>query len=305
MHLLGLEVAGVEWSDLVEVDSERAVSRAVTLGDGRVVARAVSPFRFSLRPPQFSLCCSHVPVAVVDKDALSQLTLGSGAFRCAASGKYGLAAKPTRWTLGDVRVIKEGLWPGDHAGPQPLEQDFGNHSRALSSSMSLLTMVQQKAQRRDTLAATWAQKDAAKALREQKKQKEAAKLAELESQVVLCETVYACGVAPREIAKAKRCPTCCTIAESGRACGKGPGREQMYIYDSMDRSGSREAIDSRYALRTQPSKYHDKATYQLLNNVRKNNRRRAATRAGSSHVNILRVAGVVDLFRDQLPGIII
>ncbi|KAJ1639365.1 hypothetical protein T492DRAFT_899448 [Pavlovales sp. CCMP2436] len=63
-------------------------------------------------------------------------------------------------------------------------------------------------------------KDAAKALREQKKQKEAAKLAELESKFVLCETVYACGVAPCEIAKAKRCPTCRTIAESDRACGK-------------------------------------------------------------------------------------
>ncbi|KAJ1615599.1 hypothetical protein T492DRAFT_897395 [Pavlovales sp. CCMP2436] len=64
-------------------------------------------------------------------------------------------------------------------------------------------------------------KDAAKALREQKKQKEAAKLAELESKFVLCETVYACGVAPCEISKTKRCPTCRTIAESGRACGKG------------------------------------------------------------------------------------
>ncbi|KAJ1615895.1 hypothetical protein T492DRAFT_1090629 [Pavlovales sp. CCMP2436] len=67
---------------------------------------------------------------------------------------------------------------------------------------------------------TMAQKDAAKALREQKKQKVAAKLAELESEFVLCETVYACGVAPCEIAKAKRCPTCRTIAKSGRACGK-------------------------------------------------------------------------------------
>ncbi|KAJ1626483.1 hypothetical protein T492DRAFT_1032436 [Pavlovales sp. CCMP2436] len=78
--------------------------------------------------------------------------------------------------------------------------------------MSLHTMVQQKAQRRDTLAAT--------ALREQKKQDEAAELAELESKFVLCKIVYACGVAPCEIAKAKRCPTCRTIAKSGRACGK-------------------------------------------------------------------------------------
>ncbi|KAJ1628188.1 hypothetical protein T492DRAFT_841799 [Pavlovales sp. CCMP2436] len=113
-------------------------------------------------------------------------------------------------------------------------------------------MVQQMAQRRDTLAAT--------ALREQKKQDEAAELAELESKFVLCETVYACGVAPCEIAKAKRCPTCRTIADSGRACGKGPGRgaenEVQFFkicskYDSVDRSGSREAIDSRSALRTQ------------------------------------------------------
>ncbi|KAJ1623468.1 hypothetical protein T492DRAFT_1054773, partial [Pavlovales sp. CCMP2436] len=43
----------------------------------------------------------------------------------------------------------------------------------------------QKAQRRDTLAATQAQKDAVKAQREQKKQDEAA---ELESKHVLCET---------------------------------------------------------------------------------------------------------------------
>ncbi|KAJ1619962.1 hypothetical protein T492DRAFT_848180 [Pavlovales sp. CCMP2436] len=103
------------------------------------------------------------------------------------------------------------------------------------------------------------------------KQKEAAKLAELESKFVLCETVYACGIAPCEIAKATRCPTCRTIAESSRACGKGPGRGQPLLqqrprlsnaarlevqnympwrtnvystYDSVDRSGSQEAIDS-------------------------------------------------------------
>ncbi|KAJ1639783.1 hypothetical protein T492DRAFT_832619 [Pavlovales sp. CCMP2436] len=90
-------------------------------------------------------------------------------------------------------------------------------------------------------AARYASRDA---LREQKKQKETAKLAELESEFVLCETVYACGVAPCEIAMAKRCLMCRTIAESGRACGK---------YDSVDRSGSREAIESESALRTQPS----------------------------------------------------
>ncbi|KAJ1634431.1 hypothetical protein T492DRAFT_903413 [Pavlovales sp. CCMP2436] len=73
--------------------------------------------------------------------------------------------------------------------------------------MSLHNLAQQKAQRRDTLAATQAQKDAAKAQREQRKQDEAAKLAELESKHVLCFTVCACGVAPCEVAKAKCCPT--------------------------------------------------------------------------------------------------
>ncbi|KAJ1622064.1 hypothetical protein T492DRAFT_913743 [Pavlovales sp. CCMP2436] len=83
--------------------------------------------------------------------------------------------------------------------------------------MSLHNLAQQKAQRRDTLAATQAQKDAAKAQREQEKQDEAA---ELESKHVLCETMYACGVMPCEVAKTKCCPTCRTIAESDRTCGK-------------------------------------------------------------------------------------
>ncbi|KAJ1640487.1 hypothetical protein T492DRAFT_854772 [Pavlovales sp. CCMP2436] len=83
--------------------------------------------------------------------------------------------------------------------------------------MSLHNLAQQKAQRRDALAATQAQKDAAKAQREQEKQDEAA---ELESKHVLCETMCACDVVPCEVAKAKCCPTCLTIAESDRACGK-------------------------------------------------------------------------------------
>eukprot|EP00302_Diacronema_sp_CCMP2436_P025874 CAMPEP_0179930596 /NCGR_PEP_ID=MMETSP0983-20121128/10119_1 /TAXON_ID=483367 /ORGANISM="non described non described, Strain CCMP 2436" /LENGTH=51 /DNA_ID=CAMNT_0021834745 /DNA_START=46 /DNA_END=198 /DNA_ORIENTATION=+ len=49
---------------------------------------------------------------------------------------------------------------------------MGSHSR----SMSLQNLAQQKAQRRDTLAATRAQKDAALAQREQEKQDEAAEL---------------------------------------------------------------------------------------------------------------------------------
>ncbi|KAJ1621624.1 hypothetical protein T492DRAFT_846896 [Pavlovales sp. CCMP2436] len=124
---LGLRLKPQE-STQFYVFSRNALSRALSrelscsvgctrLGDGRVVARAVSPFRFSLRPPHFSLCYSHVPVAVVDKDALSQLTLGSGAFRCASGGKYGLAAKPTGWTLGDVRVTKEGPLARRPRGP--------------------------------------------------------------------------------------------------------------------------------------------------------------------------------------------
>ncbi|KAJ1634850.1 hypothetical protein T492DRAFT_970372 [Pavlovales sp. CCMP2436] len=83
--------------------------------------------------------------------------------------------------------------------------------------MSLHNLAQQKAQRRDTLVATQAQKDAAKTQREQEKQDEAA---ELESKHVLCETMCACVVVPFEVAKAKCCPTCRTIAESDRACGK-------------------------------------------------------------------------------------
>ncbi|KAJ1627174.1 hypothetical protein T492DRAFT_1027167 [Pavlovales sp. CCMP2436] len=86
--------------------------------------------------------------------------------------------------------------------------------------MSLHNLAQQKVHRRDTLAATQAQKDAAKAQREQKKQDEVAELAELESKHVLCETMCACGIAPCEVANAKCCPTCRTIAESDRACGK-------------------------------------------------------------------------------------
>ncbi|KAJ1640477.1 hypothetical protein T492DRAFT_854762 [Pavlovales sp. CCMP2436] len=109
---------------------------------------------------------------------------GAGDAKCAAGGKYGLAAEPTSKRtevyfhlhfFGDADLIRRELID------------------TLSGSMSLHTMVQQKAQRRDTLAAT---------------------------EFVLCETVYACGVAPCEIATAKRCPTCRTIAESGRACGK-------------------------------------------------------------------------------------
>ncbi|KAJ1629373.1 hypothetical protein T492DRAFT_840851 [Pavlovales sp. CCMP2436] len=73
--------------------------------------------------------------------------------------------------------------------------------------MSLHNLAQQEAQRRDTLAATQAQKDAAKAQREQKKHDEAA---ELESKHVLCET----------IGKGEVLPECRTIAESDRACGK-------------------------------------------------------------------------------------
>ncbi|KAJ1634646.1 hypothetical protein T492DRAFT_971463, partial [Pavlovales sp. CCMP2436] len=74
-----------------------------------------------------------------------------------------------------------------------------------------------KAQRRDTLAATQAQKDAAMAQHEQKKKDEATRL---ESKHVLCETICACGVVPCEVAKAECCPTCRTIAEPDRACGK-------------------------------------------------------------------------------------
>ncbi|KAJ1624291.1 hypothetical protein T492DRAFT_1048265, partial [Pavlovales sp. CCMP2436] len=86
-----------------------------------------------------------------------------------------------------------------------------------SRSISLHNLAQQKAQRRDTLAATQAQKDTAKAQREQKKQDEAA---ELESKHVLCETMCACGIVPCEVAKVKCCPTCRTIAESDRDAGR-------------------------------------------------------------------------------------
>ncbi|KAJ1631175.1 hypothetical protein T492DRAFT_906121 [Pavlovales sp. CCMP2436] len=88
-----------------------------------------------------------------------------------------------------------------------------------------LLPIPERVQKQDKLsaqAATQAAKDAAKALREQKKQEEAAKLAEFEGKFARCETVCACGVAPCKMAKAKRCPTCRTIAESGRACGKAP-----------------------------------------------------------------------------------
>ncbi|KAJ1630516.1 hypothetical protein T492DRAFT_871499 [Pavlovales sp. CCMP2436] len=137
----------------------------------------------------------------------------------------GATAAPAR-LKGDMP--SSGITPGKHhAGLQPGEtalpaaadaaptldvfmQDFGNHSRAcvVPPTADFLKTFHTKT------------KDAAKALREQKKQKEAAKLAELEGKFVLFETAYACGVAPCKMAKAKRCPTCCTIAESGRACGK-------------------------------------------------------------------------------------
>ncbi|KAJ1624847.1 hypothetical protein T492DRAFT_911390 [Pavlovales sp. CCMP2436] len=125
-------------------------------------------------------------------------------------------------------VEKDALSQSKLGRLQPLEQDLGNHTQACagffktvhtkpSRSMSLHNLAQQKVQRRDTLAATQAQKDAAKAQREQKKQDEAV---ELESKHVLCEIMCACGVVPCEVARAKWCPTCRTIAESDRAFGK-------------------------------------------------------------------------------------
>ncbi|KAJ1616573.1 hypothetical protein T492DRAFT_895219 [Pavlovales sp. CCMP2436] len=103
-------------------------------------------------------------------------------------------------------VEKDALSQSKLGRLQPLAQDLENHTQACagffktvhtktSRSISLHNLAQQKAQRRDTLAATQAQKDTAKAQREQKKQDEAA---ELESKHVLCETMCACGVVPCE-----------------------------------------------------------------------------------------------------------
>ncbi|KAJ1629909.1 hypothetical protein T492DRAFT_872677 [Pavlovales sp. CCMP2436] len=116
-----------------------------------------------------------------------------------------------------IFVEKDALSQSKLGRLQPLEQDLGNHTQACAGFFKTVHTKTQKAQRRDALAATQAQKDAAMAQREQKKQDEAA---ELESKHVLSETMCACGVVPCEVAKAKCCPTCRTIAESDRACGK-------------------------------------------------------------------------------------
>ncbi|KAJ1625051.1 hypothetical protein T492DRAFT_911224 [Pavlovales sp. CCMP2436] len=103
------------------------------------------------------------------------------------------------------------MWLGDHAGPQPLEQDLGNHTQACAGFFKTVhtKTVEAKLEQANRAegpaaqyaSATQAQKDAAKAQREQKKQDEAA---ELESKHVLCETMCACGVVPCKVAKVNR-----------------------------------------------------------------------------------------------------